>query len=58
MLSSFASVEIVATDFNPHRHDTLGLFPLGTAEMTLLVEGQEVTMYSYPYCSFSPGQMH
>ena len=44
MLASFAAVEDEPTAFDPHRHDTYGIFLLRSGEMTMLVEEHEVAM--------------
>jgi len=58
MLASFVPVEDAATAFDPHRHDSYGLFLLRSGEMTLLVEEQVVNMQGSSMLLVQPGQVH
>jgi len=58
MLASFVPVENAATAFDPHRHDSFGLFLLRSGEMTMMVEGQEIIMQRSSLLLVQPGQVH
>jgi AraC family transcriptional regulator, transcriptional activator of pobA len=58
MLASFVPVDDTATAYDPHRHDSYGLFLLRSGEMTLLVEEQVVTMHGSSLLLVQPGQVH
>jgi AraC family transcriptional activator of pobA len=58
MLPSFVPIEDTATAFDPHRHDSYGLFLLKSGEMTMSVEGHEVIMQNSSLLLVQPGQVH
>jgi AraC family transcriptional activator of pobA len=58
MLASFIPVEDITVAFEPHRHDSYGLFLLRSGEMTILVEQQEVGMQGSSLLLVQPGQVH
>ena len=58
MLASFIPVEDVTVPFEPHRHDTYGLFLLRSGAMTMVVEDQEVSMQGPSLLMVQPGQVH
>ena len=58
MLPSFVPVEDEVSAFDPHRHDSYGLFLLRSGEMTLLVEEQIVNMQGSSLLLVQPGQVH
>jgi len=58
MLASFIPMENLTVAFEPHRHDSYGLFLLRTGEMTMLVEEQEVNMRGSSLLLVPPGQVH
>ena len=58
MLPSFVPVEDEVSAFDPHRHDSYGLFLLRSGEMTLLVEEQVVNMQGSSLLLVQPGQVH
>jgi AraC family transcriptional activator of pobA len=58
MLASFVPVEDEVSAFDPHRHNTYGLFLLRTGEMTMVVEGCEVVMQAPSLLLIQPGKVH
>jgi AraC family transcriptional activator of pobA len=58
MLPSFVPIEDTATAFDPHRHDSYGLFLLKSGEMTMSVEENEVIMRNSSLLLVQPGQVH
>jgi AraC family transcriptional activator of pobA len=58
MVASFVPVEDEVTAFDPHRHDTYGLFLLRSGELTIMVEGRKVVMPASSLLLVQPGQVH
>jgi len=58
MQPTFVPLEDEVTAFDPHRHDTYGLFLLRTGELTMLLEGQPVIMQAASLLLVQPGQVH
>ena len=58
MLPSYIPIEDTATAFDPHRHDSYGLFLLKSGEMTMSVEENQVIMRHSSVLLVQPGQVH
>lgn len=58
MLASFVPDDDVATAFDPHRHDSYGLFLLKSGRITMMVEEQELIMEDSSLLLLQPGQIH
>lgn len=58
MLASFVPDDDVPTAFDPHRHDSYGLFLLKSGRITMMVEEQELIMEDSSLLLVQPGQIH
>lgn len=58
MLASFVPDDDVATAFDPHRHDSYGLFLLRSGRIRMMVEGLELIMEDSSLLLVQPGQIH